>query len=387
MANTISTSNVVPVVYAQGVLALRQNAITPRLVNRNYDRMAALLHDAINVPIPSALTATNVTPSSTASTNVDSAPTRATVTLDNWKEVTFFLTDKEQVEAAGGIVAMQTSEAAKALVNAIDATILANHVKFFSTAGSAGTVPFSTNLFVAGSARTLLNKQLAPMGDRFGLLDPTAEGGFLTVPNIIQADQRGDQGGIIPGSIGTKLGFVWHMNQNITTFTPGSAWVTGYTVATGGVAAGATTLSLQDKTGGLAGATSSAIKVGDIFTLAGEQYRVTAAVATITVSSSAAFTVSIYPAARAAALSGVAATVIATTYTANIAAHRDSMAFVSRPLGSDGLGNLIMSDVDPISGIAMRLEVSRQNRQTTWGFDSLWGTNVLRPELGTKILG
>lgn len=153
------------------------------------------------------------------------------------------------------------------------------------------------------------------------------------------------------------------------------------------MAAGATTLSLQDKTGGLAGATSSAIKVGDIFTLAGEQYRVTAAVATITVSSSAAFTVSIYPAARAAALSGVAATVIATTYTANIAAHRDSMAFVSRPLGSDGLGNLIMSDVDPISGIAMRLEVSRQNRQTTWGFDSLWGTNVLRPELGTKILG
>ena len=74
---------------------------------------------------------------------------------------------------------------------------------------------------MAVSARTLLNEQLAPLGDRRVVIDPTAEGNLLLNSQILQVDQRGDQGGIIRGAIGTKLGFDWYMDQNVSSYTPG----------------------------------------------------------------------------------------------------------------------------------------------------------------------
>jgi hypothetical protein len=53
MANTIT--NVLPKMLAKGVLALRQNAVTPSLVNRDYESIAAGHGNVINVPIPSAI--------------------------------------------------------------------------------------------------------------------------------------------------------------------------------------------------------------------------------------------------------------------------------------------------------------------------------------------
>jgi hypothetical protein len=48
---------------------------------------------------------------------------------------------------------------------------------------------------------------------------------------------------------------------------------------------------------------------------------------------------------------------------------------------------MVQSVVDPISGIALRLEVSRQNKQTLFEFDILGGAAVIRPELACKIAG
>ena len=77
-----------------------------------------------------------------------------------------------------------------------------------------------------------------------------------------------------------------------------------------------------------------------------------------------------------------------TAYVPNLVFHRDCFAFASRPLQDImGLGNSISSAVDPVTGIALRLEVSRQYKQTTFSYDILYGANVVRPELGAKIRG
>jgi hypothetical protein len=127
--------------------------------------------------------------------------------------------------------------------------------------------------------------------------------------------------------------------------------------------------------------------VGDIFTLAGDSqtYAITAANTTVTATTNELF--SIAPALATTYSSGDAATV-AGDNVPNLVFHRDAFAFASRPLMDiDGLGSAMLSQVDPISGVALRLELSRQFKQTTFSFDSLWGSALIRAQLAAKILG
>lgn len=377
MANTIT--QVLPKLLAQGLMALREQAIMPRLVNRSYENIASQKGNVINVPIPSAIAARDVVASVTQNSNVDSAPTAALVTLDLWKESPFHMSDNDAVSAMDGTIPMQASEAIKSLSNAIDQYIIGKHTGFYSFTGTPGTTPFATAISAAGTARKKLNKQLAPMDDRRVVLDPDAEAAALELTNILQFDQRGDQGGIISGTIGQKLGMQWYMDQNITTHSVGTGWTTGFVASTVGAAVGDTTINLLNATA------SGSIIVGDLFTSGSGQYVVTAAA---TASATVAVAISFTPALATLVATGAAITVVGTDYVPNIVFHRDAFAWASRPLADiQGLGNLIQSAVDPVSGVALRLEVSRQYKQTTYSYDVLGGANVIRPELGTKIFG
>lgn len=379
MANNIT--NVMPKILAQGVLSLRQNAIMAQNVNTDYDNLAAQKGNVINIPIPSALAARAVTPGQTVVTASDSAPAVALVTLDRWQESPFYLTDNDVVSADGMIVSMQAGEAVKALANDIDAFILGKHTVFYGAAGTAGTTPFNGSLTVGGAARKLLNKNLAPLDNRFGVIDPDAEQNFLLNTQILQWDQSGQNpAGIITGSIGTKLGIRWYMDQNITTYTPGTGWVTGFAASTVAGAVGDTTLNVLNATA------SGQVKVGDIFTAGGtQQYVVTV---TTTVSATVQSVITFYPALTTAVATGAAITVVATAYIPNLVLNKYALAWASRPLaGILGAGNIFQAPVDPVSGVALRLELSRQYKQETLSFDYLGGCNYVRRELGVKIFG
>ncbi len=377
MSNTIT--NVLPKMLAQGVLALRQNALGPRLVNRSYESIASQKGNVVNVPIPSAIAARSVTPDITMNSNVDSAPTVALITLDHWYEAPFQMSDNDAISADGGMIPMQASEAVKALANDADRYLWGKHTAFYNAAGVAGSTPSSIANFA--NARKLLNKSLAPTESRFGVLDPDAENNFLTLANILDSDKRGDAGGIIRGEVGFKLGVAWYMDQNITTYTPGTGWVTGWAISTTSVAAGDTTINILNATA------SGTIKVGDIFTVGGgsQQYVITTAA---TAAATTQVAVGFYPALLSAASVAVALTVVSATYVVNLVCHRDAFAFASRPLGGVfSAGNVFQAETDPISGIALRLELSRQYKQETFSFDYLAGANVVRRELGSKLMG
>lgn len=382
MANVLA--NVVPKLLAQGLLALRQQAIMPRLVNTRYETMAGERGSTIEIPIPSAVAVTDVVPAATAPAGTDINPTKAIIALSQWKEAAFTLTDKEQLEIMEGVIPMQASEAVKSLANTVDAYIMAQYFSVFNMSGTPGTTPFAANLTAFHDSRKLLNNEAAPMSDRRVVLDASAEANALAQNIFLQADQRGDQGGVINGQIGRKIGADWFLDQNVVTHTKGS--FPGAPLVNGAHAVGASTIAMDGFTASQAGV----LKKGDLITFAGGAQTYTV-LADVNSDGTGVATggVSIYPSLRVAVADNAAVAQKA-SHVVNMQFHRDAFAFASRPLQSvvpDGLGVISQSAVDPVSGIALRLEVTRQFKQLRWSFDILYGAACVRPELACRIAG
>ena len=372
MANT--WTEVVPKLLAQGLLALREQIVLPQLVNRAYEALAGQRGSTIDVPIPSAITATEVSPSNTPPPNVDSAPTSVPIPLNQWYEATFHLTDKEELEVMQGVIPMQASEAVKAIANKVETHLFGFYTGVYGFAGTPGMTPFASDLTAFTDARKTLHEQLAPFDPRVCVIDPDAEANALNLRAFQDASYRGDTAGIVAGQIGQKLGSMWVMSQQVPTHTAGTG--SGYVVNKGGgQAIGDTDITVD--------AGSGTILIGDIVTFAGhdQPYVVAAALA------SNQFRIA--PGLQAAVADDAAVTLKA-THVVNLVFHRDAIAFATRPLEGTvrpGLGSVVETAVDPESGLALRLEVTRQHKLTRYAFDILWGAALVRPELAVRLAG
>lgn len=377
MAN--NNSAILPKILARGLLALREQAIMPRLVNGDYSREAAQKGDTIDVPIPSGLSVSDVTPSNTPPAPADSAPSKVQIQLNNWKKVGFHLNDKDvlEVDRNEHFVPMQMSEAVRALANSINVSVQNAYTGVYGFVGAAGTTPFATSVAGATDARKVLNKQLCPRENRRMVLDFDAEAAALALPDFQRVNEVGGTGPKIEGELGRKFGFDIYTDDAIATHTAGGA---GTPLIDGTPAAGSTSVTVNGITG--------AFVEGDIFTIAGDSQ--TYAVKAATALAGTAQTLTIAPKLAKAAANDAALTV-KDDHKVNLAFHRDAFALAMRPLAgataSDGYGSQIVSMTDPVTGLSMRLEVSRQYKQVVYELDALWGVGLIRPELATRIAG
>lgn len=391
MSNTLTA--VVPQLLAQGLLCLREFAVMPRLVNRAYESTAGRRGSTIDVPISSALEATQVAPGHEPPQPQDSAPTSVPVALDQWWEADFHLTDKEQLEVMDGVIPMQAAEAVKVLANRVDVDLLTHYKKFYGFHGNAAAgvfrTPFTdssgnpTNTQDATAIRTILGRQLAPNTDRHIVMDPDCEGAALNIRAFQDLSWGGSMSEILEGKLNRKLGFSWWMDQNALIHTAGTA------------SDGATTVAVDNGAGYAVGVKSVVIDVaagtktlveGDIISFAGhsQTYVVTAGVTLDT----SGVAVSIEPGLQAAVVDDEVVTV-RKSHTVNLAFHRDAIAFATRPLVMHGaeLGVISRSATDPVSGLTLRLEVKHQNRQLRFAYDILYGSAVIRRNFGARLAG
>ena len=379
--NTNTLTTVIPQLLAQGVVTLRQNCVMPRLVNSNYDYLAAFKGQAITIPIPSAVTAIAVAPAAYYPAGTNLAPTSATITLDQWYEAAFTLSDKEIKECMDGFIPMQAAEAIKALGNNVDQYIMGKYIDVPYFTGTTGTTPFATTISEATALRKILNKNLAPLGDRRMVVSPDTEANLLGLTIFNAAS--GVQAGMIDselreGLLARKLGFDWFMSQNTKTHTNGTRTASTALVSTASTAIGDVQTAIVTETG--------VPNVGDTFTVAGDtqQYVVNATSSSVLLKFSPAAKVA-WTSTSLITFAGAPSSVASI----NLGFHRDAFAFVSRPL-TDSIelgGNLIESVVDPVSGIALRLEVTRGNKETRFSYDILYGASCVRPELACRLLG
>jgi len=379
VANTLTA--VIPKLLAQGLLALRQQAIMPRLVNRSYDTMAAERGSTIDVPIPSAITATAVTPAQVPPAQVDFTPTSVPVVMNMWYEAPFTLNDREIMETMDGVIPMQASEAIKALANTIDSDIISKYKSFYGTVGTSGTTPFATSLTEYTQARTVLNRQLAPINDRRVVLNPDAEGNALLLRAFQDASFGGGTGVIQQGQIGYKVGADWWMDQNLGNHAQAEAG-TPLIDDAAAYAIGVKTIHVDGLT--------TKPEAGDKFRIAGDAtiYTVVSSTALVGTDSDITFEPGLVVAKPAVDANEVLT--FLGNYAINLVFHRDAIAFATRPLRDISFAdNLVAmeSAVDPVSGLTLRLEITREHRRWKFSYDALWGAATVRKELGCVILG
>jgi hypothetical protein len=391
MANSNTTTSVVDQIFAQSLLALRQYAVMPRYVNRQYDTSPGQKFSTIAVPIPSAISAAAVTPSNTPPNDTGVSPTKVTITLDKWYETAFFVNDKEVNEIVAGVVDGQLSEAVKGLANQVDTDIFATYSSatagIYGYGGVAGTTPFASGFDEFTEARAALSRQLAPTGDRYFVMDPDAEANALGLRAVQDASYRpgSGQAALQEGELGRLLGALWAVDQNVPQHTAGTA--SGATTDSAGYAIGVKTVTL-------ASAGTGSILVGDIITFTKLSAELDPQTYVVTVgdgSVAGGGTISFEPGLKVAMTTATKAITVKATHRLNLLFHRDAIALAARPLESAdpfGLTNgLRRSIMDPVSGLSLTLEISRQHYRTRIALSSLYGVMLVRPELAARVAG
>jgi hypothetical protein len=381
MPNDISA--VVPRILAEGVVAIRENSVMTRLVRSDFGREAMQKGQSVDVPIPSPMgIAGDVLPSPVFGAATDLTPRFVPINLNRWKEAKFSLSDREIGQIMeGGIMPMQVSEAARTLGNAMDSDLLNLYKGVWGVAGTAGVTPFQDGSGIVNAgvqygvntskdARKVLNRQLCPKENRRIVLDVEAEANASALPQFINAQASADAGVVTNGEIGVKQGFLWAMDQNVGRHTTGA---TGAYLFTINAAAGATTIAVGNGTGVPA--------EGDVFFIPGQTqpYVIRAG------STNSSWLIA--PGLRAPVTTNTLIALVA-SHTPNLAFNRDAFAIAVRPF-DDVLtpGSIVQTFVDDVTGLPLRLEITRQNKQTQYSFDVLYGVALIRPELACRILG
>ena len=373
---------VVPQLLAQALLSLRNFNVMPMLVNSDYSSMFAEKGDTIDIPTPGPVAVRDVTPGPVPGATPDDATTKIQVPLDQWKEAPFYLDDKDMQSVMDGYIPRKATYAVAALMNTVNRHILDTGAVGIPTyIGVPGTELFDTSADLVGtetatSARRALNNQQAPLDDRVAVVDPDAAAAALNLRAFQDASWAASASAIMDGSIDRKLGFRWYEDQQVSNVdAPADAAL----AVNGSPGVGATSVPLDGGTG------AQTLQAGATLTIAGHT-----TVYTVTEDTTATGgdygSVPIIPALTAAPADGAVVTVAPTTKH-NLAFSRECIAFVNRPLTMvEGMGNVIQTAQDDVTGLTMRLEVSREHKRTKWSFDMLYGCRVVRPELGVRML-
>ena len=372
-----------PLFYAQEALISLNRALgLAGRVHRGYDKAPQQKGSTINISRPTQFTATDVN-TATGGTTTALAPDEVSITLNEWQEVKFALTDKELSFTQEKIIEDHIAPAAYALADAIDQSLAALIIKFPWYSNFTSTIVVSDIL----NARKALFANKAPMNDMHFMLNGDVEAQLLGLTPF--ATSSGGAAGIetlMAGSIGTRYGIEFFANQNTPSHTSGTITDTAGAL-NANVAKGDTSFTCKALT-----ATDS-FKAGDIIKITGDtqQYVLTSDIAVEAAATTAVFNV--YPAIAKASLADAVVTIVpvngsGATKDQNLLFHRHAMALAMAPLSTIGanLGARIATVSDPVTNLSLRSRMWYDGEHSTVkvSLDALWGVKILNPNLGVR---
>lgn len=378
MANSLGIYN--PIFYAQEALIHLEAALgLANRVHRGYEneRDTKNVGETISIRRPSTFTAQDA-PSSAQDLNTESVD----ITLSNWKEVKFGLTDKEQAFSEDRIIADHIRPAAYALAADLDergALQYRNCPWYHDQAGGTAAISDLT------TTRKIAFNNKVPLKDPnmvHFMMSGDLEADLLANSVFHQANTDATGGATqLRGNVGTRFGMNFFANQNTQDHTSGG--MTDKAGAAVGIqAAGATSISIDGIDA------SGVIKAGDILVVTGmtQQFACTADVT----ASTGAATVAITPKLPSAIADNTVITVIQSDKKENLLFHRNAMALAMArlPDAANRLPGVIVQSVqDPITGLAIRARLfyEGQNSKLFVALDILYGWKTLDPNLMVRM--
>lgn len=379
MANTLGVYN--PIMYAQEALIQLESAMgMARTVHRGFEeeRRTYQRGETINIRRPSSFTAANA-PSSAQ----DLATETVTITLNQWKEVKFTLTDKELAFTTDRIIQDHIRPAAVALADNVDQALagLYDDIPWYHTLAATPTVAD-----VTGARRVLFdNKVPLNVGDVFCMANGKLESELLNLTAFTQQQGAGALGveSQMTGYLGRRYGADFFANQNVQSHTSTGITASAPKVDGGGsaVAAGTSTLTIDDTT------LTGAVAVGDILEISGvtQKFVITAAAT----ASGNAVSCAIAPALPSAVADDTAVDFVQADASENMMYHRNAFALVTAPLPriGDGAGARIASVTDPKTGLSLRSRIyyDGANSAVYVALDILYGVITLDRNMAVRM--
>jgi hypothetical protein len=208
----------------EGIALLTENMQISRTIHRDFEMEFARFGDTVNTRQPSNFVAARKNKGSNVVAQ-DAVTTNIPVVLNQHCYVSFLLDDQDLTLAMEDLVSYFLNPAAIALARLVDQVCL-SQVWQFAGSGIVGSLSGLTNangLQLLAKTRGELNGQLVPDdGNRWLALGTEADSLMMQNAIFTQADQRGDQQGLINGYLGTKMNLNCYMSQNVPYLLAGS---------------------------------------------------------------------------------------------------------------------------------------------------------------------
>lgn len=393
MANFIDPYN--PIFYAQELLIALQNALGfASRVHRGYDAERRTFNkgNTISIKRPSVLT----TQAGGTGTTQDLNTEEVNIVLDDFREVKFEVSDVEGAYAGAKIIEDHIQPGAYAIAAYIDAKLaaLSKDIPWFYDGLDAKTYS-STD--ITGPRKVLRDIAGTIVDNSVDIhygIDTTMEQKFLDMGIFHQAQTtgQGNNMSLFNGSLGTRFGAEFFVNQSLAQHTSGTVVSAGTDVL--GSVTGAHVIRAESLIIGDLSLVETILK-GDTFVIAGHTQRYVATATTTLVAG--AGTVSIFPPLKQALAGaevitfedGTTANVQASSFYPNLLFHKNAfaLAFAKLPETGNDAGARMFSVQDPITGIAVRGRIAYVDTSAVVNvtLDVLFGVKTLDPNLAVNF--
>jgi hypothetical protein len=357
----------------------------PMLVQSDFKAEEAALNQAVTIPIAPTVAGADRTPAMIPTVAADRTVTNTTITITKDRKFAFHMTgdDFTRMQQNPEYVPISLQQAIRTWRNEVQSDLAGLHqyaAGYYDSTlangsgaavGTAGTTPFASAVDVAVDLEKFLNDSLAPLDDRFLMINTDCKANLGKLGQLIKANEAGTDSLLRNGIVGRLSGLNVVLANDVKRWTPvgtGASYVLN-----GAHAAGATSIVI--KTG------SGTVLAGDVLTINSVKYVVTTGV-------SAAGTVVISSGLVAAGADGDTVTVNAASRR-NMAFHREALGLAIRlpklpPEGDAGEHQVI---ADAITGIGLRFSTYKGYGLNNYELSSAWGVKTVRPELLKLLLG